>query len=165
MSLITNNGYAQAYYFAKQYAEAEQLYRKVLEMKPEFAVANRQLAQSLVAQGKIQEALSESDKAYESGGESFKLTKGMTYAAAGDREKAKLFISDYKGLDARQVYDMALIHALMGEDAKAIDGVEILIEQRSVFVLYCNVAPDLDKIRENPRFKNLMKQVGFPENN
>jgi eukaryotic-like serine/threonine-protein kinase len=163
LSLITNNGYAQAYYFAKQYAEAEQLYRKVLEIKPEFAVANRQLAQSLVAQGKIQEALSESDKAYESGGESFKLTKGMTYASAGDRENAKRFISDYTGLDARQVYDMAIIHALMGEDAKAIDGVEILIEQRSVFVLYGNVAPDLDKIRENPRFKSLMRQVGLTE--
>jgi serine/threonine protein kinase/tetratricopeptide (TPR) repeat protein len=163
LSLIKLVGYGQTYFFAKQYAQAEQVYRQVLEIKPEFAVANGQLAQSLVAQGKIQQALSESDKADESGGESFKLTKGMTYASAGDRENAKRFISDYQGLDARQVYHQATIHALLGEDAKAIDGVEILIEKRSVFVLYCNVAPDLDSIRENPRFKTLMRQVGLTE--
>jgi serine/threonine protein kinase/Tfp pilus assembly protein PilF len=160
LSMIENVVLGETYCFAKQYVEAEQVYRKALEIQPVFAVANRQLARALVARGRMQEALIESDKAYESGA-AFKFSKGVTYASAGDREDAKRFISDYKGLDARQVYDQVTIHALLGEDAEAIDGVEILFEKRSAFVLYCNVAPDLDSIRENPRFKTLMKQVGL----
>lgn len=163
LSLIKNVGYGQSFFFAKQYTEAETIYRKVLEMKPGFAVANRQLARSLIALGKNQEAIDEADKAYRSGGESFKYSKGVIYASAGDRQNANRFVTEYKDLDPRQIYDTTLIHSLLGEDAKALEGVEMLVKQRSVFVLYINIDPDLDRIRENLRFKELMKQVGFKE--
>ncbi len=161
LSLIKNNGYAQTYFYAKQYVEAEKLFRKVLEITAEFSVSNRNLAKCLVAEGNIQAALTESDKAYRSGGESFRLSKGLTYAAAGDRKNAERFISAYDGLDPRQVWDLTLIHSYLGDDAKALEGVEKMVKNRSVFVLYANADPGLDKVRDNPRFKELMKQVGF----
>ncbi len=163
LSLIKNNGYAQTYFYAKQYVEAEKLFRKVLEIAGEFSVANRNLAKCLVARGNIQDALNESDKAYRAGGESFRLSKGLIYAAAGDKKNAERFTSAYDGLDPRQVWDLTLIYSYLGDEAKALDGVEKMVKGRSVFVLYANADPGLDKVRDNPRFKELMKQIGFAE--
>jgi len=160
LSLIKNSANANPFFYARQYAKAEALYRKTLEINPEFALANMNLARTLVAQGKVQEALSKAEKAYKSGGESYRFSKGLIYASAGDKTNANRFVSEYKGLVSQEVSDMAILYALLGEDEKAIDGVEILIEQRSVFVLYNNVDPGFDRILKNPRYITLMKRVG-----
>ncbi|NNE99346.1 MAG: tetratricopeptide repeat protein, partial [Pyrinomonadaceae bacterium] len=163
LSLIKNVAYGQSFFFTRQYSEAERIYRKTLEIEPAFAVANRQLARSLAGQGKNQEAVVEGNKAVESGGESFKLSNGVIFATVGDRQNASRLISNNTDLDTRQLYDAILIHALLGDETKALDGVEKLVNQRSVFILYVNVDPALDKIRNSSRFKELMKKVGFPE--
>jgi tetratricopeptide (TPR) repeat protein len=163
LSQIKNQVYATTFFYGKQFPEAEALYRKTLELKPVFPNANNRLAHALAAQNKIEEALGECDKANESGGESYKFCEGNVYAFAGDRENAKRSLAEYNQLNPKQIHAMATIYAILGEDEKALEGIEILIEQRSEFALYVNTDPGFEKIRDNPRFKSLMERVGLPK--
>ncbi|NNE97619.1 MAG: protein kinase [Pyrinomonadaceae bacterium] len=161
LSLIKNSAYAGNFFNAREYAKSEAHHRKVLEINPDFALANINIARCLVAQGKVDEALNRAKKASRLGGESYRFSEGLIYAAAGDKTNANRFVSEYKGLVSQEVSDLAILYALLGEDEKAIDGFEILIEQRSVFVLYNNIDPSFDRVRKNPRYVVLAKRVGL----
>jgi hypothetical protein len=52
---IYNLGFT--YYGARQYADAEAAYRKVLDLYPEFNVARAYLGETLLAEGKVDAAL------------------------------------------------------------------------------------------------------------
>ncbi|MDH3492149.1 MAG: protein kinase [Acidobacteriota bacterium] len=161
LSLIKNSAYAGNFFNAREYAKSEAHHRKVLEINPDFALANINIARCLVAQGKVKEALSRAKKASRLGGESYRFSEGLIYASAGDKTNANRFVSEYKGLVSQEVSDLAILHALLGEDEKAIDGFDILIEQRSIFVLYNNIDPSFDRVRKNPRYIELAKRVGL----
>ena len=57
--------------------------------------------------------------------------------------------------------NLAYIYAPLGEKDLAIAALEKGYEQRSPFMLWLNVDPLFDSLRDDPRFKALLKKVGF----
>ncbi|HEY3025135.1 MAG TPA: tetratricopeptide repeat protein [Pyrinomonadaceae bacterium] len=162
--IVTEVGWA--YYFARDYDKAVKHYRRALEMDPGFSVAHMFLGTAYVQQGRYQDAILELQKAIEfSGGSAFMKAKlGHAYAAAGNREAARKVIAELGQIDHERhvsAYNVALIHAGLGETEKAFFWLEEAYKQRALFLAWINVEPMFDSVRSDPRFVDLVKRIGL----
>jgi hypothetical protein len=76
--------------------------------------------------------------------------------------KARL---DQEILDARHEppypFDMAEIYSQLGDRDQALAWLEKALEQRTYLMMYLKVAPNLDPIRSDPRFADMMRRTGL----
>ena len=64
--------------------------------------------------------------------------------------------------DNRPKYMDATRFASIGETEKALDALEQAYAEREAFMTVVKVDPRLDPLRDDPRFQNLLRRVGFP---
>jgi tetratricopeptide (TPR) repeat protein len=85
-------------------------------------------------------------------------------ARAGRRAKAEQGLSKLKSLPPHEYvpsYFVGLIHLGLGNTDVAIDWLNRACEERSHWVIFLGTDPAFDGIRENPRFKRLLKEIGL----
>ncbi len=58
-------------------------------------------------------------------------------------------------------FEMALIHARLGEKDLAFEWLDKAIEQRSYVVMMLKVTPDIDPLRSDPRFADALRRAGL----
>ena len=58
---------------------------------------------------------------------------------------------------------IAFVHVGLGEKQQALDLLERAYAQRSWELVFMQVEPWLDDLREEPRFIRLQEKMGFPE--
>ena len=58
-------------------------------------------------------------------------------------------------------YDVALIHLALGERDEAFERLYKAYEEHAEWVIYMAVDPRLDPLRPDPRFKELVRRIGF----
>jgi TolB-like protein/DNA-binding winged helix-turn-helix (wHTH) protein/Tfp pilus assembly protein PilF len=149
----------QVLYHARRYDDALRENRRGLEMWPdrdEFfgAVADvyeqkKMFAEAFAAR---QQALS--------------LTKDPNVTALGEAYKR----SGYRGymlkeaeiLGAHNPAYAAHLYALLSDEARAMTALEVGYNERNGGVLFMRSAPELDSIRSSPRFRDLVRRIGFP---
>lgn len=87
----------------------------------------------------------------------------FNFAHCGNREKAKELgqAVEKTGIAKEDPAALAWIHAPLGEKELALDALEKGVEARSPYLVYLKVDPMLDSLRDDPRFKALLKKVGF----
>jgi serine/threonine protein kinase/TolB-like protein/Flp pilus assembly protein TadD len=90
---------------------------------------------------------------------------GHSYALAGRRSDAEQVLRGLLGR-ARKSYvspfDIALIYAALGEKDTAFTWMEKAVEERSTWLVYSKWEPRLDPLRSDPRFRDLLRRIGFP---
>jgi hypothetical protein len=59
-------------------------------------------------------------------------------------------------------YAFAVIHSHLGEIDQALDRIELLIEGKAGGAVFLGVDPCLSRLRDEPRYRALMKRVGVP---
>ncbi|MDH3530989.1 MAG: hypothetical protein OEQ28_15620, partial [Acidobacteriota bacterium] len=154
--------YAGLYFYKRDYPEAEKQLLKTLEIDKEFAPARDTLSQIYAIQKKLPEALRQCEAIVRSEGKVWDYCEGVAYAYAGDKAKAQEFLSDYAYSGAVKIYRVAAIHALIGDQDKALDLLESLYRQKFVFLLAANTEACFDGLKSNERFKDLIKKIGLP---
>jgi eukaryotic-like serine/threonine-protein kinase len=90
---------------------------------------------------------------------------GHAYALAGNRreaEKVLQTLSDRIKKSYVSPFDLALIHAALGEKDKAFVLLDKAVAERSTFLVYSKWEPRLDPLRSDPRFEQILKQIGLP---
>ncbi|HWS54674.1 MAG TPA: hypothetical protein VN228_11125, partial [Pyrinomonadaceae bacterium] len=60
-------------------------------------------------------------------------------------------------------YGFAVVHVGLGENERALDYLERLYEERNDWVVWFKVAPELERLRSEPRFVELLRRIGFPQ--
>jgi serine/threonine-protein kinase len=60
-------------------------------------------------------------------------------------------------------YCFALIHLALGERDEAFQWLEKDIDERSSWPVVYAVVPELDELRGDPRFKDMLKRLNLPE--
>jgi len=84
---------------------------------------------------------------------------------AGKTNKARQILDELKER-SRQVYvsayNIAVIHAWLGETDHAFEWLEKAYEVRAEFLVYLKADPRLDRLRADSRFPALLKRVGLP---
>jgi hypothetical protein len=89
---------------------------------------------------------------------------GHGYAVAGLREAAQGILTQLTALSKQQYvspYDRAMIHLGLGEVDEAFHWLEAAYEQRSLWLGYLKVDPQLDILRSDARFHSLLSRLGL----
>ena len=165
LSLIISADVAEILLVAHSYDEAIQQSRKTIDMDPNFAVAHYELGQVFVQKHMYNEAIAELHKAIELSGGSTTCTSNLAfaYAVAGRRNEAVKIMKDLTNR-SNHVFsnapEIALIYVGLDEKDQAMTWLEkAYAEHFNPSVL---LRPAFDPLRSDPRFKDLVRRIGFP---
>jgi len=57
---------------------------------------------------------------------------------------------------------IATLYIYAGEKDRALDWLEIAFQERMQDLVYLNVYPKWDPLRDDPRFQDLLRRMNFP---
>jgi serine/threonine protein kinase/tetratricopeptide (TPR) repeat protein len=151
------------FYFARDYESAIRRFRKALELDEHFIPAHGWLGMALGQQHRYREALEAFQRALQVDRVPILLAMlGHTHAIAGNRSEAEnvLTMLRYES-ESRYVapYDIALIHVALGDSAAALDELQKAFEDRSAWMVFLEVDPRLDPLRDDGRFQRLVGRL------
>jgi TolB-like protein/DNA-binding winged helix-turn-helix (wHTH) protein/Tfp pilus assembly protein PilF len=166
LSPMINTWLGLRYYHARRYDEAIEQGRKILEFDPSFAPAHLLLGQAYVQKGLQAEAISELQSATSLSGESpiYMAQVGVAYAAAGRKTEALGVIDQLQKVARKSYvssYGLAQIYAALGNKQQAMKWLQSAYDERAVWMAYLKVDPVLDPVRSEPRFQELVRQMGL----
>ena len=115
-----------------RFAEAERCYLRALAINPDYAEAHLYLAVALEKAGRTEDARVE-------------------IARLHDLGRQGLGVGNY----------LALIHAALGEREPALAALELGLEDHSQQMGFLNLDPGIEILRDEPRFRAVMEQVGL----
>ena len=161
LGIITDLGVI--YYFARQYDKAIEQYQKALDLDPGFIRAYVTLGSSYGQKGLYEQAIDMIQKAMDLSRDRAKIAAmGRAYALWGKKTEAHQIIDELKELSKERYispYCFALIYASMDEKDSAIQYLNLAYKEHVSELIYLRVDPYLDKLRSDPRFKELLKKV------
>ena len=153
---------------ARDYDAAVRLAEKFLRSQPDNSWEHTILGWTYEQKGMPEQAVAEFKRAVEitKGDPFFVAALGHAYAVAGNRREAEKILqtlSDRAKKSYVSPFDLALIHAALGERDKAFALLDKAAAERSTFLVYSKWEPRLDPLRADPRFQNLLRRIGLPQ--
>jgi serine/threonine-protein kinase len=167
LSSMANELLGQTLYFARRYDQAiEQLYQTI-DMNPNDWFAQVLHADSYEQKGQVSEAIADLRKARVSATTapwaSGELARA--YALAGKQEEAQKVLVGLEQQWKRShvgAYNIATVYAALGEKDQTFTWLEKAYEDRTFFLTVLKVDPEMDPLRSDPRFNDLLRRVGLP---
>jgi eukaryotic-like serine/threonine-protein kinase len=148
-----------------KYEAAKDQVRKALELDPNFFVAHWGLGWVEIEEGKLNEAIAEMEKARVMDSEPYVAGwLGYAYAAAGQHDKAEAMIAELNHTSSHRFvspFCTAIIYLGLGDNERALDGLDKAYEARSPWLTFLKVDRIFDPLRSEPRFIALLKKVGL----
>lgn len=166
LSLIINWNLGWIRYFSRQYDEAVAQFRNTLELDPNYLVAYMFLGQPYVQQQRYDEAEEAFQRAVElSGRAAVSLALlGHSQALAGRREAARELLAELEER-SKHAYTSPIffvwIHLGLGDKDLTQFWLEKAFEERSNWLAWLAADPRYDSLREDPRFRDLVRRVGL----
>jgi TolB-like protein/Tfp pilus assembly protein PilF len=152
---------------ARRYDEAIAQFKRVLLRNPNFEYGHLALSRAYGSKEMYPEAIAEARRALELNyGSSTKGYLGLWLVRSGKREEALKLLNDLKE-EAKQNYvqgdTIALIYLGLGDKAEALNWLEKHMATRAETANAYGVSPQLDELRDEPRFKAMLKKMNLPE--
>ena len=161
----TNAGYTLV--FARRYDEAIAQLKRVLTLDPNYAYALYTLGYAFDGKGMYAEAIVEYRRSLALNDDPFaKALLVRSLAKSGKRDEALKLVAQLKADSAQRYvshYCLAIAYTALGEKEEALMLLEKDLAERSSFVSYSAGEPALDDLRDDPRFKALLKRMNLPE--
>ncbi|HEX8145533.1 MAG TPA: protein kinase [Pyrinomonadaceae bacterium] len=167
LSLIINTNLGWIYYFAHRYDDAVKQIHKALEIDENFNVAYFKLGQVYERQGRYEEAIAQYHRAMQLSSNLWIMPGlGHALAMAGRTDEARQLLAELMKMSGERYvspYFIAEIHRGLGEIDRTFEWLEKAYEDRSDWLVWLGVEPALDGLRSDPRFIDLMRRVGLPQ--
>jgi tetratricopeptide (TPR) repeat protein len=154
-----------ALYFARRYDQAAAELHRCLELDPNYPSGYYFLGQALSQQGRFDDAIEAEKKATELwlGSTSWPMTEvARDYVVAGRKDGAHQALQDLlKRSRTSHVipYGIATIYAALGDKDQAFAYLDQAVAQRSFFLDFLKLDPELDSLRSDPRFQKLLVRM------
>jgi DNA-binding winged helix-turn-helix (wHTH) protein/TolB-like protein/Flp pilus assembly protein TadD len=166
LSPIINIVCGLPFYYMRRYARAIQIYEEALETDASFFPGYAYLAMAFEQNGRYEEAISALRRALQfSPDNTFALASlGHVYAVSGNEKKSRETIEYLNALAAQKYvspYGMAEIYTALGEKEQALGELEKAGKERSWWLIFAGVNPRFDKLRQEPRFLNVLKKINL----
>jgi TolB-like protein/Tfp pilus assembly protein PilF len=168
VSLIINTDVGWGLYYARRFDQAIEQLRRTLELDANFGIAHLMLGLAYAQKRCLGEALSSIQRSIElSAGQPFTLALGAlgyVYAISGRSSEALSAIdrmNELSGARYASDYCQALVLAGLGDRTGALNRLERAFDQRYDRLIYLNVEPVFDGVRNDPRFKSLIRRIGL----
>jgi len=167
LSPIIGTNLGDTLVYARRYDEAITQYKRTLVSNPNFGYAHQALGWAYGSKGMYPEAIAETRTAIvQRNGSSAKGYLGLWLARSGKRADALLLLNELKMEAARdyvQPYTLALIYIGLGNKEEALNWLEKQMLAHAETANSYAVAPELDELRSEPRFKEMLKRMSLPQ--
>jgi TolB-like protein/DNA-binding winged helix-turn-helix (wHTH) protein/tetratricopeptide (TPR) repeat protein len=157
---------AWGYYLLRQYDQAVDQCKRVLELYPDFVPAHQLLGITYGQMGSDQKSMAEltEAKTLERDGAITPVLLDYELARTGQRARAARNLQDIQlRQDGSTVpdYYLAAAWAAAGDREKALDFLDRAFQSRSNWVIYLHYDPRFDSLRHDPQFQALVHKVDF----
>lgn len=160
---ITDEG--RILYRARHYENAIALYKHALELDPGYLPALGRIADAYEQLGKFDEALASVQKLLQStaDGRVGLRPLGRIYARMGRRREALEIVRKIErdGTFGGDEFAVASVYSALGDRDQAIAALERGVHRRSLLA-FVFTDPQLDPLRSDPRFQELLRRAGLP---
>jgi adenylate cyclase len=164
LSISVNLDVGRVLYYTRSYDEAVTQWRSTLELDPNSADARLHLGLTYLEKRMFQEARVEFEHWGEIRREAPTALLAYTHAAAGNRAEAQRLLEGLLHEAQHQrapTAAIALIYGQLGDRDNAFRWLERAVEERSSFLLFIKVSPRVDPLRSDPRYRELLKEIGL----
>lgn len=163
---VINAGEVWVLYHARRYDEAIEHGRRLAEMNPQFAEVHEYLKRCYDQKGMYREAIAARQTRRKLAQLDPTETEPIKRAAAAAdartywQGRLEQEIADSQN-EPPSSFDLAEIYAQLGDKDKAFEWLEKSFAERTYTMMYLKVAPNLDSLRSDPRFINMLRRVGL----
>lgn len=155
------------YMFARRYPDAAAAYNRAIQVERDFRPAIASLADAYGRMGRYVEAAQwqlrwlalREDKSVADTFDRVRLQEGPK-AALDWLDRWNL--AEFQRTSDEHLWDLAYIHARLGNQEAALDLLQRACDRREPALLQARVDPDVDSLRRDPRFNELLKRIGPP---
>jgi tetratricopeptide (TPR) repeat protein len=166
--MIMNRIYADILLDQRRFDEAIQQYQKTLELDPNLPIAHYFLARAYEGKGMYDQAVAEYSKTQELNKQPPEVTKRFQeiYARSGWKAYVQANLDQLlQSPPGAQLppFVVATFYARLDRKDEAIKWLEKGYEERDFRMTLLNVTWELDGLRSDPRFKDLLQRMRFPE--
>jgi tetratricopeptide (TPR) repeat protein len=164
-SVIMNRIHADILVDGRKFDEAIPLYKKTIELDPNFPTAHFFLGRAYEAKGMYDEAVAEYSKAQEINGVPPQVIKRLhdTYTQHGFKAYVQQNAEQSLAQKNFPPFVIATFFARLDRNDEALMWLEKGYEQRDFRMTLLSVGFDFDRLRSDPRFKELVRRIGLPE--
>jgi serine/threonine-protein kinase len=159
------------YHMARRYDRAIELYQETISRYPQFVRPRFDLGRAYYDQGQYREAVPVLEEALRMRGPSeasamsvSELAKAL--ARTGRRDEALKILAqleEERKQGYRPAFNIAGVYLAMGEKEEALHWLELALEGRDANLILLKILPDFDSIRDDPRFREMLHRMHFPE--
>jgi serine/threonine-protein kinase len=147
---------------ARAFARAVEFFRRQIALNPELPMAHGMLALSLAQLGRHAEAVEAGRRCAALFGTVGEVIAALAAAGAGLVDDARHRLSACEQLRTHQnvwLVGLAMAYAAIGERESALARLEEAYAARDFWMVWLNVQPELDPLRDDPRFQALVQNV------
>ncbi len=153
-------------YYARQYDEMIEYSRQALKLDPNYLWARWRLGLAYVMQSRFEEAVEECERAATLARRSPPALSylGYAYGMAGRRGEAQQVLNELVEMSHRTYvspFSFCLPHVVLGQNDQALEWLEKAVQSHLSGMIFIRVNPELDPIRSDPRFKELVRRMGL----
>ena len=152
-------------YFAGQYDEAVEALTKTIELEERFGMARFFLGATYTEQFKYAEARRELEAAMNLSGRSPEILAALGYlhGLSGKTAMARALLDELTALSGERYVSparLAQVHIALGDQTTALDRLEQAHAERAADLAWLGVRPMFARLRGEPRFEVLLKEMG-----
>lgn len=165
LAVIVNANVGFLLYRAGRIDEAVAKLRHTVAMEPSFVMSRYRLALALEAQGRFAEAIEQFEAMEPSPADPLGLTGiARTRALMGQPDEARRMLGELAEI-GRTTYvpsaTIAAVYIALGERDRAIDFLELAVEERAIVGMWLNTEKHFEVLRTHARFPQLLARVGL----
>jgi TolB-like protein/DNA-binding winged helix-turn-helix (wHTH) protein/tetratricopeptide (TPR) repeat protein len=165
LSLIIAADRGAILYFARQYDRSIEQFQSVLEMDPSFGRAHLGI-DAYMQLGRFDEARAKVEEWRRLSGDGTNIRSRLVYiyGRTGQKDKAQAELRKLEAMNAARPQDpvaMAVAYIGIGNNEAALSSLEKAYAERSNLLTALNVEPVYDPLRQDARFQELLRRVGF----
>lgn len=143
--------------------EAITYLQKTLQLDENFAPTLGNLTNTYELKGDYANVVQTRARIFELSGDSESAALGRAAFAKGGWNGYLRYLTSDRRPKYQSLYALAIGHAGLGEKDKAFEALNRSYENRESLLQRLKVDPRLDPLRDDPRFDELLKRMGFPE--
>jgi len=162
LSLIINRHYGQSLFYARQDDESLAQLKQTVELDANFASVHASLALLHQVKGNYAESVEEEAKEQELFGKPANAALIRESFAKGGWNEFLRVVTKAPQPILSPLHDVAVFHAVLGEKDISLAELNKAYENRTYYIVHIKVDPRLDSLRDDPRFQDLLRRVGFP---
>jgi len=167
LSPIVNVAHSRHLIDVGRIEEALKILREVVEMNDQFLLGHISLGMGLTYVGLKDEAVGEMEKALaiQKHGQALSPIASV-YARVGHADVAKRLLADLLETSKKEYVDpfeISAVYADLGDKTQALEWLKKSVEERSPRSTMILIADSFKPLRENPKFKELLRQVGLSQ--